>query len=109
MVNNQIKNTVAPWQEKGRWYHAFIESSDAGEKITVCDIEGCTISSSNFVLPAGYHVVDVKYVDCDLAGGKNITTYGIATTSSHLEFFKLPSASDFTYCDVWFYAIYKEV
>lgn len=109
MLNTEMKLNIAPWQEKGRWYHAFVESDGSTEKLTVSDLEDCNISGNSFVLPAGYNLVDVKYVDVDLAGGKTITTYGKATTAAHHDYFKLPAASDFTYCDVWFFAYFKEV
>lgn len=109
MNNSSIEHKIAPWQTKGRWYHAFIESDGSAEKITISDLDDCSIAGNSFVLPAGYNLVDVKYVDVDLAGSKTLATYGKATTSAHHDYFKLPAAADFTYCDVYFFAYFKEV
>lgn len=109
MLNQTFKNQIVPWQEKGRWYRAFIESDGSKIKLTHSDLEECTVSGTNFVLPAGYSLVDVKYTDVDLAASKTIATYGKEVTAAYRDYLRVPSAADFTYCEVWFFAYFKEV
>lgn len=33
MQNDILKNTIAPWQEKGRWYHAYFVSDGSAWSI----------------------------------------------------------------------------
>lgn len=101
------KERILPWQEHGRWYHAFIESDGTHEKLTLSDLDGCTVSGTSFVLPNDFHAIDVKYTDIDLASGKTLTINAVKTTSAGKETFVLPSASDFTYCEIWFFGYAK--
>lgn len=109
MLNQTLKNQIVPWQEKGRWYRVFVESDGSHIKLTECDLEGCAMSGNNLTLPAGYSIIDVKYTDVDLAASKTIGIYGKEVTSGYKDYLRVPSAADFTYCEVWFFAYFKEV
>lgn len=109
MQNDVLKNKIAPWQEKGRWYHAFIESTGTALKLTICDLEGVRISGTSLLMPnSDFKLIDVKVVDEDLASGKSLADYTVAKTSGTVAYTKLPSAGDFTYIDLWFFGYFKD-
>lgn len=55
------KNLVVPWQEKGRWYTALVESDGTDYTLTSCDLEDAAIASGILKLPEDFHVIDVKF------------------------------------------------
>jgi len=109
MLNQTLKNTVAPWMEKGRWYHAFIESngSTGGALLTNCDLEGCSVTGSTFSMPSDFHIIDYVIADFDLAISKTLSK-AYKTTTAGKEYIAIPNGADFTYCDIWFFGYFKE-
>lgn len=63
MQNDMLKNTIVPWQEKGRWYHAHI--TEAGVDVNNTDDfvkNNFNIASnaSNIYVKKGVTVIDIK-------------------------------------------------
>lgn len=97
------KERILPWQEKGRWYHAFVESDGSTPVLTICDLPGCTVSGTALTLPLDFHAIEVKYTDIDLASGKTLSSNSVKLSSAGKEVLLVPTASDYTYCDIWFF------
>ena len=70
MQNDVLKNSIAPWQEKGRWYHIQIESDGATWKINKDKSDSifanASVSSNTFIVlfSSGYTFIplDLKCV-----------------------------------------------
>lgn len=107
MLNQELKNKIAPWQKKGRWYHAFIESDGTTSSITVSDLD-CTLSGATLTLPEDFTAIDVKFADVDLAGSKTISSYEKKTAASGKQIITLPAVADYTYCDLWMFGYFKD-
>lgn len=57
-----LKNKTLPWQERGRWYHMFIESDGIDYTITTSDIPDVAVDDNTYVkLPEGYHIAEYIY------------------------------------------------
>ena len=69
MQNDILKNNIAPWQEKGRWYHASIDAAtktiitdDTDSFLTNNVTVGSVYGSITFRIDnPKYQVVDYKY------------------------------------------------
>lgn len=103
---NSIKNRLLPWQEKGRWYHALVESNGTNLHLTVCDLEGCGVSGTTFTMPKDFQLVDVKCIDLDLISGKSFAMFTKGCTSGKPTL-SLPSAANFTYYEFYFFGYFK--
>ena len=61
MQNDVLRNTIVPWQEKGRWYHAHL--TELGVDVNNTDqfiLDHVTINPGS-----AYAVVDKGYSVCD--------------------------------------------
>ena len=60
MQNDVLKNTIAPWQEKGRWYHAYINNSGiVANKSDQWIIDNMTFSGGTYTLNnTEYNILD---------------------------------------------------
>lgn len=103
---NSIKNRLAPWQEKGRWYHALVESNGSALQLTVCDLEDCDVSGTTFTMPKDFHLVDVKCIDLDLISGKTLAMFTRGCQSGK-QTLNLPAAANFTYYEFYFFGFVK--
>lgn len=105
------KNNVAPWQVRGRWYHALIESNGSALHLTQCDLEDCNISSTYLQLPIGFKVVDHK-LDIHATGGTSTTATNIAIQQRRMGDGKmaitLPAAALADYTDVYFFGYFEQ-
>lgn len=65
MQNDVLKNNIAPWQEKGRWYHAHITKtgidSDNTDQFLIDNLT-VPLNSSYYILKAGYIPADYVVV-----------------------------------------------
>lgn len=99
MLNNQLKNSLVPWQEKGRWYKVFIESNGTDFSITTSDIENASITSKGLTLPSNVRVHSVAFGDHDAHAGNMSTT--VSFSSSGKPQIGLPTVTATTYIEVW--------
>lgn len=107
MLNDALKLNIAPWQEKGRWYHAFVESNGSAASLTFSDLDSVTASGTSLTMPADFHVISYEFADLDLAASKTLAKNVCKTSAAGKEFIVLPSAADYTYADIWFFGYQK--
>lgn len=100
------KERILPWQNKGRWYHAFIESDGTTPKLTVCDLDA-TVSGTTLILPKDFHVIDYKVTSLDLAKSKTLAYNVCKTNSDTKEVIVIPAVGDFTYMDIQIFGIFN--
>lgn len=65
MENDVLKNKIAPWQEKGRWYHAHITESGIDSLNTdkfLLDNMKIEAGSGFFSFPSTCVVVDYNFI-----------------------------------------------
>lgn len=96
-----LKNQIVPWQEKGRWYHFFVESDGSAYTLTTKDISTAAIDGSYLKLPKDFHIIDYKVdlsVDTSAAA-----TYekGIRLYAAGNQAVVLPDKANFDAADVW--------
>lgn len=103
MLNSQLKNSIAPYEEKGRWYHFFVESDGSALSLTTKDINA-SVSGSYLQMPADYQIIDYKVaLHVDAASAVSFTP-GIRLYSNGTQGAILPAASSIDYADVWVFA-----
>lgn len=104
---NVNKNRIAPWQEKGRWYHVFLESDGTDVSYTLGDIgsAGSIQESDNtFCVEADFIVCEFKtcvHVDTAAAAGDytpSIKMYGNGMTGIYL-----PDPANWDYMDLFIF------
>lgn len=107
MENDVIKNRIAPWQARGRWYNIFVESTGSALVLTHSDIKDATVTSTGCLFPKGFKCIDVKVVNHDVVSGKTVASYQTAMTSGTKQYIKLPAVADFTYYDMWVFGYFE--
>lgn len=94
MQNDVLRNTIVPWQEKGRWYHGWIDMTNAAFITSKTDqyildyffIDGTT---SKFLAPKTTLTNYQKYRILDLKTKfKNMTLTGNTTFTLGNQFIK---------------------
>lgn len=106
MENDVIKNKIAPWQSKGRWFHVFIESDGTTPKITFSDIPDATVATTYLTFFGDFRIIDVKCADIDLTSGKTYTAPQI-TNRSGRPGVVIPAVATYTYLDLWIFGYFK--
>ena len=64
MQNDVLKNEIAPWQEKGRWYHEVVESDGSTWSIITNESDNTsdlTIAGARFLVL--FNDIDHKFID----------------------------------------------
>lgn len=122
MENDVLKNKIAPWQEKGRWYHGLWDSDNSNWIATDTDdyllnsVDVSSFGSNYAIIPKNYtkeQILDVKVyfrnpysVTTSLnatIGSKRIQTNGKTLTVF------APAATGLTgLCDVWLFIIFDK-
>ena len=91
--------------KNGRYYKFFIESDGSAYTLTTTDIEGASITSTYLMLPAGYKIVDVKYVvTSDVATAANMS-HTLRFGANGEQGVVLPNKANMTDAEVYIYAI----
>lgn len=70
MQNDMLKNNIAPWQEKGRWYHIEVESDGTQWTINHDNSDpldaGAYASNQGYLVPWTDHpntnIIDTKFI-----------------------------------------------
>lgn len=101
MINKKME--MAPWQEKGRWYHFLIESDGSDLSITTSDLDGVEIDSAgSLIFPEGFKIVDAKF--CINCVGTSVNTftplYVLASTDEQIAL-AMPDVESCDYFDLW--------
>ena len=105
MGYNIIRDIIAPWQAKGRWYRFFIESDGENYHLTKSPLEGSDISSNYLRLPIGYHIIDAKGDAHSI--GEGTATNAVFTTklfTNGQQGVLLPNKNTFSHAYVWVFA-----
>ena len=104
MENSILKNKIAPWQEKGRWFKFFVESDGTDYTLTSSEITGATIDGSYLKLPADYHAIEYV-VDLNVDASAAATfEKGIRMYADGKQAVVLPAKTSIDYCTVYVFA-----
>lgn len=98
-----------PYMRRGRWFE-FQATSD-GESMFLCVNPSLEASHSGgyIKLPAGYHIIDVKYDISFRADAKSeVLTPSIKTYAGGVQAFPIPKADKFDRLTAWVFANYEE-
>lgn len=103
-----LKNKIAPYTAKGRWYHFFIESDGTAATITTKDLEDVSIVSSTLRLPQGFIPVDFKIgIHCTASNTSTFST-GIKLFANEQQGIAIPGVAVFDYADLWVFGYYGD-
>ena len=105
MGYNIIRDIIAPWQAKGRWYRFLIESDGENYYLTKSPLEGSDISSNYLRLPGSYHIIDAKGDAHSI--GEGTATNAVFTTklfANGQQGVLLPNKNTFIHAYVWVFA-----
>ena len=87
MQNDVLKNNIAPWQEKGRWYHANIYSSSSVSGINTNRTDSFIVDNFNIYPISGKIYIGPKVgseniviLDCHA----NYKNYTISTDATNV-------------------------
>lgn len=104
MQNDMLKNTIAPWQEKGRWYHGVFDTAtfsfvtEKTDKFILDNLTTIYAAPNRYLLPGTdkekYVILDLKIISPKLTnslGSGTISTYYYYTSSGKLGYVLYPS------------------
>lgn len=100
---------IFPYTNRGRWYEFRIVSDGKELCIGVNPSLDASASGGYVKLPAGYHIIDVKYDISFLADAKSeVLTPSIKTYAGGVQAFPIPKADKFDHLTAWVFANYEE-
>lgn len=100
---------IFPYTNRGRWYEFRIVSDGQEMLISVSPSLKATYSGGYIKLPAGYHIIDVKYDISFLTDAKSeVLTPSIKTYAGRVQGFPVPKADKFDHLTAWVFANYEE-
>jgi len=100
---------VFPYMNRGRWYEFRIVSDGKEILASVSPSLDASYSGGYIKLPAGYHIIDVKYDISFLPDAKSdVLTPSIKTYAGGVQAFPIPKADKFDHLTAWVFANYKE-
>ena len=98
-----------PYTNRGRWYEFRIVSDGQEMLISVSPSLKASHSGGYIKLPAGYHIIDVKYDISFLTDAKSeVLTPSIKTYAGVVQAFPIPKADKFDHLTAWVFANYEE-
>lgn len=105
----KVENKITPWQEKGRWYHVFVESDGSAATVSDHD-EGFTptVSTVTLTMPAKFMVIDYVVAAHNDASSSSSFTKLVKFNSSNVMTVNLPAVAAYDYADVWIFGHYYE-
>lgn len=102
------KERILPWQEKGRWYHFFVESTGTTAKLTTADITDTHITNTQLTMPDDFHIVDVKYdVNAITAASSKTHSHSLILTAEGKQGISLPNVANYDYANIYIFGYYK--
>jgi len=100
---------IFPYTNRGRWYEFRIVSDGQEMLISVSPSIKASPSGGYIKLPAGYHIIDVKYDISFLTDAKSeVLTPSIKTYAGGVQAFPIPKADKFDHLTAWVFANYYE-
>ena len=100
---------IFPYTNRGRWYEFRIVSDGKEMLISVSPHLKASYSGGYIKLPAGYHIIDVKYDISLLTDAKSeVLTPSIKTYAGGVQAFPIPKADKFDHLTAWVFANYEE-
>ena len=104
-----FEHRIFPYMGRGRWYEVPIVSDGKNILFIVNPSIEATFSGGYIKLPAGYHIIDVKYDISFLADAKSeVLTPSIKTYAGGVQAFPIPKADKFDRLTAWVFANYEE-
>ena len=110
MQNDVLKNEIAPWQEKGRWYHAHLTETGFDSSYTdkfILDNMLISSNSGNAELNTNAHaLIDCKYIinDAATAATRAVNVSILIFANGHTGCY-IPRTDQYTKldCDAYFF------
>ena len=103
-----LKNKIAPYLSKGRWYHFFIESDGSNYTLTNSDLTDTIISSSALKFPKGFIPVDNKMAVHNTAVSAETLSLSLKIFTNEQQGIAIPKAQSFDYMDVWVFGYFGD-
>ena len=117
MENDVLKNKIAPWQEKGRWYHGVFTTD--GDKLVTEKTDSFLLNNCGIGINAGYAYLrpnDTKtqILDCERITNGTFTSAGTFSRDSVYRytdgrlaiFISMASSNGFTgTCEFWVFVV----
>lgn len=117
MQNDVLKNDIAPWQEKGQWYHAKIDANgiinDSSDDLIKTEFQILVLASyyrirqklANYNVKKHY-VLDVKWIpdNITLSTSGSITATDYAESDGRIGKYICPLITAGS-IDCWFYIV----
>lgn len=100
------KENVLPYQWRGRWYRAFVESDGNSYTLTNTDLTGTDVNGNYLEAPEHFHVVDVKYDINSVSGGTSNTIGGTRIFTTGKQGAALPGKDCFDFCTVYIFGYF---
>ncbi len=100
---------IFPYMNRGRWYEFRAVSDGKGILVSVNPSLEASCSGGYIKLPAGYHIIDVKYDISFLPDAKSeVLTPSIKTYAGGVQAFQVPRPDKFDHLTAWVFANYEE-
>lgn len=98
---------IFPYTNRGRWYEFRIVSDGQEMLISASPSIKATYSGGYIKLPAGFHIIDVKYDISFLTDAKSeVLTPSIKTYAGGVQAFQVPKPDKFDHLTAWVFANY---
>ena len=100
-----------PYMNRGQWFIFEIEVIEGETHLKSLHhaMQGASISGNFVKLPAGYHIINVKYDISFLTDAKSeVLTPSIKNYAGGVQAFPIPKADKFDHLTTWVFANYNE-
>lgn len=101
------KENVLPYQWRGRWYRAFVESDGNAYTLMKTDLTDTVVNGNYLEAPENFHVVDVKYDVHSVSNGTSNTVGGLRIFTTGKQGAPLPGKDSFDYCTVYIFGYFE--
>jgi hypothetical protein len=100
---------IFPYMNRGRWYEFRIVSDGKEILASVSPSLDASYSGGYIKLPAGYHIIDIKYDISFLTDEKSdVLTPSIKSYAGGVQAFPIPKAEKFDHLTAWVFANFNE-
>lgn len=103
------KERILPWQEQGRWYHFFVESTGTAISITDKDIADASMNGAVLQFPEHFRALNWVVDHDNDAGSAADFNYKKKLYTDGTVGIYLPTASQFTAAHVFVFGYYDEL
>lgn len=91
MENDVLRNKIVPWQEKGRWYHGFVDitttdfMSDVTDQFIIDNFSILTSGTTLYIRPtAGHYNLVPMDIRTKISGQTNTSSFQRTFTLYHI-------------------------